>query len=84
MEWMSIETAPKDGTQIRVAYDGDLVNYEDGVYWQEEGRCCMLGRRAGSFPPGWTSWQAGNLPVDEPSHWMPLPAPPDAEKAPDR
>jgi hypothetical protein len=73
--WQPIETAPKDGRLLRVAYDNDLKNFEDGVYWQREGRCCVLGSRAGSFPPGWTSTEAGNLPVDPPTHWQPLPTP---------
>lgn len=71
-EWQPIETAPKDGTPLRVMYDNDPSMVEDGVYWQAEGRHCMLGRRAGSFPPGWTSFEAGNLPVDPPTHWVPL------------
>ena len=76
--WMPISTAPKDGTHLRVAYDGDFSNPEDGVYWQSEGRCCMLGSRAGAFPPGWSSSEVG-LPVDPPTHWMPLPTPPAGE-----
>lgn len=77
-EWQPIETAPKDGTMIRVAYNDDLINFEDGVYWQSEGRHCLLGSRAGALPPGWTSSDVG-LPVDEVTHWMPLPPPPGAK-----
>lgn len=72
--WQPIESAPRDGRKLRVRYaDG---TEEDGVFWQQEGRCCMLGSRAGSYPPGWTSTAIGCLPVDDPTHWMPLPEPP--------
>lgn len=71
MDWQPIETAPKDGMLLRVVYDGDFENYEDGVYWQAEGRCCILGSRAGAFPPGWSSTEIG-LPVSGVTHWMPL------------
>lgn len=72
--WRPIESAPRDGTPLRVLYaDG---TEESGVYWQSEGRCCVLGARAGSYQPGFTSTDAGHLPVDNITHWRPLPAPP--------
>jgi len=75
--WRDIASAPRDGTKLRVLYaDG---TEEDGVYWQEQGRCCILGPRAGAYSPGWTSTAAGHLPVDDVTHWMPLPAPPSAK-----
>jgi hypothetical protein len=70
MEWQSIETAPKDGSMICAAYYNNLIEYEDGVYWQTEGRCCMLGSRAGSLSSGWTSSEIG-LPVEGITHWRP-------------
>lgn len=77
--WQRIETAPKDGTPLLVKYvDGTT---EEGVFWQSEGRCCMLGSRAGAHPPGWTSVEAGWLPVDSPTHWMPL-IPPETDPTP--
>jgi hypothetical protein len=70
-EWQPIETAPKDGSPVEVRYsDG---SEEERVYWQSEGRCCMLGSRAGSYPPGWTSADIGHLPVEDITHWRPLP-----------
>jgi len=74
--WMDISGAPKDGRKIRVIYDNDESSYEDGVYWQAEGRCCILGARAGAYPPGWTSSAIG-LPV-EPTKWMPIPEQPES------
>lgn len=68
--WQPASTAPKDGTKMTVLYvSGDT---EDNVYWQNEGRHCMLGPRNGSYPPGFTSTNAGNLPVDEVTHWKPM------------
>ena len=68
-EWEPIETAPRDGTPLRVKYSDGTE--EDGVYWQEEGRHCVLGSRAGSLPPGWTSTAASHLPVNDITHWCP-------------
>lgn len=69
-EWLPIADAPRDGTEIECRYeDANDQEADDLVYWQIEGRCCILGSRAGSFPPGWTSIDAGNLPVDEPMFW---------------
>lgn len=65
-DWRVIETAPKD-RPINVCYaNGDT----DVVEW-EEYRCCMLGPRAGSYPPGWQCVE-NKLPVDPPDSWKPL------------
>lgn len=68
MDWQPIETAPKDGTRLRVRYESG--DEEDGVYFSNE-RCCMLGSRAGALKPGWVSYEIGHLPVDTPTHWAP-------------
>lgn len=75
-DWRPIETAPRDGARLRVRYEPEDTE-EDGVYWAEE-RYCMLGAPQGSCGPGWVSTEAGGLPVDPPTHWMPLPEPPRA------
>lgn len=58
--WGDISDAPRDGREIEVLYD-DGWN-ENGVYWSRD-RACVLGRRAGSQPPGWVSTESGHLPV---------------------
>lgn len=63
MEWQPVETAPKDGP-IQGLYEGDTV---DIIEWCEY-RCCILGPRAGSYPPGWNSVEI-RLPVDAPMGW---------------
>lgn len=68
VNWQPIDTAPKDGKPLRVLYEDGCE--EDGVYWSPE-RYCMLGAPQGSCGPGWVSEEAGNLPVDGITHWMP-------------
>jgi len=73
-EWLPIETAPRDGTRILgrfvfssdLEYDGLYVTaYEHGMWMT-----CIAGIR---FAP------TGDLSDDRhPTHWMPLPAPPEA------
>ncbi len=69
--WEGMETAPRTGERLYVRYEDGTE--EHGVYWVEEGRCCMLGPRAGAYPPGWCSENASGLPVDEPAMWLRIP-----------
>ena len=63
-EILPIDQAPKDGDEIIGIYkDGT----EEMIRWNED-RYCMLGRRNGSFPPGWSSANPkvdSNLPLDD-------------------
>ncbi len=74
MEWQDIASAPKDGTPVLVfsaqgQWNDDWNYYEgrfepaQGVMWADE-----RGYWHGRYPP--------IPPVDNPTHWMPLPAPP--------
>lgn len=67
-KWRPIETAPKDGTEIDLWHEGDRIA---DAYWK--------GGR----------WWAPNFDYDgcdgviggpPPTHWMPLPAPPEEPK----
>lgn len=73
-EWQPIETAPKDGQTIFGIYEMS-PDMNGPVMWSE-GRVCMLGPRAGECGAGWaTAPESGtdpNLPVDDPTHWLPL------------
>lgn len=60
--WMPIETAPKDGTRF-LAYQKDRALCE--CWWQED------------FS-NWSGWLDDADSEPEPTHWMPLPAPPAA------
>lgn len=60
MVWRSIDTAPKDGTPVLVA---------DMNVWMT----------AATFLPCdmcWVEHTASGLKLNDPTHWMPLPAPP--------
>ena len=63
MEWQTIETAPKDGTNILLyvfSHEPDYgVGYWNGDYWSMTVHADRLYDEFGS-----------------PTHWMPLPEPP--------
>lgn len=64
-EWMPIDTAPRDGTDIivyRPKFDGDYIPRVGTDYWMTNG----------VLAPTW-----GKSRKDcEPTHWMPFPDPP--------
>lgn len=69
--WRPIETAPKDGT------------YFIG-FWPHASR--LYADHQGQYRTRWTGWGGGcweadslGRPVEMPSHWMPLPQPPEAK-----
>lgn len=64
--WRDIASAPKDGTAVLFGWAGDPYDASAGHI--EEGVCGWLGERL-SFHPYRT----------QPSHWQPLPAPPEAK-----
>lgn len=68
MGWQSIETAPKDGTEILLArYDEDTSYYcEVGQWW--------VSAWAGGV--GFDGLRSLAILSFEPTHWMPLPDPP--------
>lgn len=72
MEWQPIETAPKDGTPILI-YCSDLGDerYSGAaittVVWEGTWSLCQCGTYA----------EDGDL-FGTPSHWMPLPNPPES------
>lgn len=71
--WQPIETAPKDGTEILGCVDQCVSAFlwdddpdDDGhVGW------CISG-----YSYGGVLYHCHNLPVKDPTHWRPLPAPP--------
>jgi hypothetical protein len=78
-EWQPIETAPKDGTKI-VAW-GFLANRapEMGVIRSETpvAHVMMWRSYTGLDAGDWVSTSIGIALAQHPTHWMPLPAPPE-------
>ncbi len=66
MNWQPIETAPKDIETYVLGWDSEEECVEIMV-WEPHGR----------FGPGWEQIP-GRWPVF-PTHWMPLPAPPETQ-----
>ena len=75
MTWQPIGTAPKDGTQVLVSgpATGKLsatgnsavsVARWDGFEWK-------------ATVSGWEVWDDSQMGQAQPTHWMPLPPPPD-------
>lgn len=69
MDWQPIETAPKDGSKVILAWGGKSVvgsyldNSKKRFAWQ-----------------GWTPMCNQPFPQGAPTHWMPLPPPPTLNK----
>jgi hypothetical protein len=69
--WLMIETAPKDGTQILIT-DGEQI--EVG-HWGTV-PCTISARCGWRYGPG--DIYSGYDEMETPTHWMPLPSPPNA------
>lgn len=94
MEWLDIETAPKDGTDIILGapaqmYRGKVVRPRVTVgHWTTEEECrVQIGDCGGEChcpeyeydDPFWLSWDGGFTKENPPTGWMPLPPPPKGE-----
>lgn len=66
MEWQPIETAPKDGRRIR-GQDADGRLHE--TFWGKTSHVPLYGWNYGDDVEDLNLW--------EPTHWMPLPEPPE-------
>ena len=82
-EWQPIESAPKDGTEVLLFTDSEAMVREDVVlhrrlgiepfvaiqigYWEDAVNAPLRKEAAG--------WRA--LKIGAPTHWQPLPAPPE-------
>ena len=76
-EWIDIETAPRDGTEI-ILMKGDRVTAGSWVEWSEsESHYDYAGNFIGDTTvdegASWCSYDGGFCDDDEPTHWMPLP-----------
>lgn len=77
-DWQPIETAPRDGTTVLLWWRREEL---DVAYW-----ACGVWREFGDGSRGWMgeSFHASapetwtRLLGERPTHWMPLPTPPEA------
>jgi len=85
MTWQPIETAPKDGTWVLLS--GGAVEYD----WDGKTKPAMVvgqythWRDGVTAEEGWWqfAWYDGGFygEYEAPTHWQPLPAPPDAARS---
>jgi hypothetical protein len=79
-EWRPIESAPKDGTPIIAAKFG-RSGFLERAWWQSEFDAWITSCRQIVMAEGYTiDGQATTLHSPEivsPTHWMPVPAPPE-------
>ncbi len=64
--WQPIETAPKDGRVILCIGHANIHHVEPMMYYASD-----PGQDNGCW-----GWLEGDTPMKQPTHWMPLPAPP--------
>ena len=79
MDWQPIETAPKDGTRVRLGHEQDASSMKQDSIFQTTG--CFKDSEwsvSAFFIIPWGKRQA--IMTGEPTHWQPLP-PPYATKA---
>lgn len=80
-QWLPIETAPKDETEI-ILRKGDRVTAGAWIEWSKShaehhsttGE--YLGQVEYDSGANWASWDGGFCEDDEPTHWQPMPTPP--------
>ena len=65
MEWRDISSAPKDGTRVLAVVDGDVRV----VSWGKTSHVPIYGFCLADQGPE-------DFDICDPTHWMPLPAPP--------
>jgi hypothetical protein len=79
-EWQPIATAPKDGTAVLVYGPG--MRPEDSGYsiavWNDNAAMLLMGKSGFSaMVAGWIAYSDSQIDIEsQPTHWMPLPAPP--------
>ena len=80
-DWQPIATAPKDGTEI-ILRKGDRVTSGAFIVWSKSdsefhgSTGVYLGQVEYDSGECWSSWDGGFCDDDHPTHWQPLPTPP--------
>lgn len=74
-DWLPIETAPKDGTDIIVGFDSASVWVVHVAWWRSRDEDIGIS----ADDEGWWSYTVGSVSQDmldgfqTPTHWIPLP-----------
>lgn len=83
MKWQPIETAPKDGSAVLLAAPGRVTcgswlapSDEPRIYYREG---YAPEAEWDDFEPFWQSEDGGFTQDAPPTHWMPMPEPPDTK-----
>lgn len=76
MEWLPIETAPKDGTPIQVARWMDIFGGTWVRGWARWESAFFHDKDIGGWIAHGYFEPPGELGLAHPTHWMPLPDPP--------
>jgi len=88
MTWQPIETAPKDGTPILIyhklfweEWPEDIKDAHKGLTHGEDCEERVSNQSIASWESHCAGWLMCNIEIyelaGEPTHWMPLPAPPE-------
>lgn len=77
MEWRTIETAPKDGTFILLINEAHQGEHPLGGPYNAEQKAPRVCRWVKMFRPNWCDCHGHYDSSFEPTHWMPLPEPPE-------
>ena len=76
--WAAIETAPKDGTRLLLWCNGLEVGYWSTSLWAPRPKGSPLGKQDGA----WIIYENRSDTIRlTPTHWMPLPFPPDTDSS---
>lgn len=78
-QWMPIEAAPKDGTEVLLSNGTDVsagnwLHREGGIHERRDLEGRYIDQDEDEGYDGWIDWSGGMNP--KPSHWMPLPESP--------
>ena len=79
MQWQPIDTAPKDGSGILLSNgvtvaQGEWLHQEPFIREQRDLDGRYIDQDEFDGFDGWIDWAGGMIP--SPTHWMPLPPPP--------
>ena len=81
MDWQTIETAPKDGREVllRVKLRAGIPNCQLVGHYMRGGHCI---EDHPAIDQGWYFWNGRMFDLAaEPTHWMPLPPAPAADRS---